>query len=163
MIYFIRQDDDSLVKIGHTEDIKNRLCALQVSNGHKLSVILLINGDFGDESELHLIFKEYKIRGEWYFLSDDIKSYIQSQYHNDLRIGEAVYSETDEPMQTRFIRKSNNRTLKEVGSMLGITAQSVREVETRELMKSATIRSMENYGNALGYKFVYKFIKDAEP
>ncbi len=159
MIYFIRQEYDSLVKIGHTHDIKHRLSALQVSNGHKLEVILLIRGMFKEEQEIHDLFSDDKFRGEWYYFSDDIKNYIKSQYDNDIRLPEKLYSEMDEAIQTRFIRKSAKLTLRDVGLRLGMTPQSVREIEMRELMGNITIKGLNKYGKALGYRLVYKFAK----
>lgn len=161
MIYFIRQD--STVKIGCTKNIKIRLSDLQVSNPHELSVLLLINGSFKEEERLHSLFVDDKVRGEWYFLSDEIKEFIKEQQTNDLRYDEGLSDDLDTSVQTSLIRHLHSLSLKEVGEKMGgISPQSVREQEQRELNETISIKVLRKYGDVLGYDLVYKFIKRKE-
>lgn len=51
-------------------------------------------------------------------------------------------------------------SLREVGLKLNITAQSVKEIEDRELTGSVTVKVLQKFGEALGYKFEYRFTKN---
>ena len=157
MIYFIRQD--ASVKIGCTQNIKARLAELQVSNPNKLSVMLLIPGSYEEEQSLHRLFVDDKIRGEWYFLSDDINDFIRSNYNNDFRYDEGLSDDLDDTVKTRFIRNLNNLNLREMGEKLNITPQSIKEIETREMGGAITINVLKRYGEVLGYDFKYNYVK----
>ena len=156
MIYFIRTD--GFAKIGCTRNIKSRLSELQVSNPHDLNVMGLFHGGFKKEEELHKLFADDRVRGEWYYLSDEIKEYVKSQYDKDLRYDEGLSDEIDPAVQTTFIRSLHSLALREVGEKLDITPQSVREIENRELHGTISMNVLRKYGDVLGYKLVYRFI-----
>jgi len=66
MVYFINSESNH-VKIGWTEDcIYKRLQVLQSSNPEHLEILYLIEGSQKQEKELHIHFKDKKIRGEWF-------------------------------------------------------------------------------------------------
>jgi len=165
MIYFIRQNEE--VKIGYTQNIETRLADLQVASPFELSVMLLIEGDLELESELHRTFEDYRIRGEWYWLNDDMKKFIASQYNNDLRYDHGLLDgeNIDISIQTTFIRNKHALPLRVVGERMNITAQSVREIEKRELYGTVSLNVLRNYAAAMGYELQYKFVKirDDEP
>ena len=56
------------------------------------------------------------------------------------------------------VRTALKMTLKQLGSKLGITAQSVKELETREKVGSVTLNTLKEVGNALDMRLVYGFI-----
>ncbi|MFQ6611325.1 MAG: mobile mystery protein A [Fidelibacterota bacterium] len=56
------------------------------------------------------------------------------------------------------IRKALNISLRQLGTRMGITAQSVKEIETREKNASISIGVLRQVGKALNMKFVYGFI-----
>ncbi len=56
------------------------------------------------------------------------------------------------------IRKALNMSLRQLGERMGITAQSVKEIETREKNASISIGVLSQVGKALDMKFVYGFI-----
>lgn len=79
MIYFITQDDQ-FVKIGHTKDSpEKRLVQLQIGNPKQLKLEKVIHGGETKEATLHSRFGPYHERGEWYWLSREIRTYINSQ------------------------------------------------------------------------------------
>jgi hypothetical protein len=159
MIYFIKQIDDNIVKIGYTDNIVHRLMTLQTANGHPLEIILLIEGDYIKESEIHVLFSAYRSKNEWYFLNDEIKSFIDSQKNNDLRFELITDNYINYNVQTKFIRNQLKLTLREVGLKLGITPQSVKEMEEREENGTITLNTLQNYANVLGYKLEYRIVK----
>ncbi len=56
------------------------------------------------------------------------------------------------------IRSALKMTLKQLGAKLGITAQSVKEIETREKLGTVTLNTLKEVGNALDMRLVYGFI-----
>ena len=85
MIYFITQIDE-YVKIGYTEDSPNqRLSALQIGNPKQLRLAYLLPGNKTKELKLHAKFAPYSVRGEWFYLSHEIKTYIRNNRKSDVR------------------------------------------------------------------------------
>ena len=56
------------------------------------------------------------------------------------------------------IRTSINMSMRQMGAKLGITAQSVQEIEEREANGSITLKSIKEVARALDMKLVYGFI-----
>jgi predicted DNA-binding mobile mystery protein A len=56
------------------------------------------------------------------------------------------------------IRTALNMSLNQLGKRLKITAQSVREIEQREINKTISLRVLVETAEALNMKFVYGFI-----
>jgi DNA-binding XRE family transcriptional regulator len=125
-------------------------------------MLLLIDGSMKDEKRLHDKFFDDKYRGEWYYLSEDIKEFIKLQYDNDKRYDEGLHKHNDESVQTRYVRTMHGLNLREMGDKLGVTPQSVRETEYRELQETISIGRLKAYGKPLGYDLVYKFVKGRE-
>jgi predicted DNA-binding mobile mystery protein A len=53
------------------------------------------------------------------------------------------------------IRTALKMSLRQLGTKLGITAQSVKEIEQREIKGSITLKSLQEIANALDMKLVY--------
>ncbi len=71
--YFI-QDQQGRVKIGTSVNVQTRLSAIQTCNADKLTLLTVLDEDEGD---LHKKFDKYRIRGEWFTLSDEIREYLK--------------------------------------------------------------------------------------
>jgi predicted DNA-binding mobile mystery protein A len=56
------------------------------------------------------------------------------------------------------IRQSLGMSLRQIGNKMNITAQSVKEIEDREIKDTISINVLKQFGNALNMKFVYGFI-----
>lgn len=70
MIYVIAPAESTVVKIGHTTNKPSfRLGNLQIGNPEHLVVRWAGEGDEQLERHLHAVFKDYRIRGEWFDLS----------------------------------------------------------------------------------------------
>lgn len=70
MIYFVT--DGEYVKIGFSDDndgVSQRVSALQTGNARRLSLIATIPGGIEEESILHSVFRDLRVRGEWFDLS----------------------------------------------------------------------------------------------
>ncbi len=60
------------------------------------------------------------------------------------------------------IRTALKMSLRQLGNKLGISSQSVNEIEEREINGNITIKSLRDVANALGLKLVYGFIPKGE-
>jgi len=67
-VYYIQEEKTKNVKIGWCWKLQKRLETLQVANSQKLSVIKyeLTQFPYEREQELHIIYKDNRIRGEWF-------------------------------------------------------------------------------------------------
>ena len=83
MIYFIQAHNS--IKIGFSDNFLNRFSQLQTSSQFKLRVLLIIDGDYKTESELHRKFVADKESGEWFRFSDNIRSFISDNEINNRR------------------------------------------------------------------------------
>lgn len=62
----------------------------------------------------------------------------------------------------RAIRKALGMSMRQLGNRMGITAQSVKEMEERETQGSISVRGLKQFGQALNLKLVYGFIPAEE-
>lgn len=71
-IYVIQEEVSKAFKIGISKNPEVRLKQLQTGNSSKLSLIYKAkaNNRFKDELELHKLFEEYKLQGEWFQLNN---------------------------------------------------------------------------------------------
>lgn len=76
-VYLIGMEgDDTVVKIGFTIDLDDRLSTLQTSSHRTLKILASISGTYATETELHRRFAADHIRGEWFRLSPEIVAFI---------------------------------------------------------------------------------------
>lgn len=161
MIYFI--ENDGLIKIGFTTNPNRRISCLKTANPGELIVRLVISGDLEDEAKYHELFKSDYHRGEWFIFSDDIKDFILKNQKKDLRYDLGLLNNYKElKTETTKLRHEFSFTLKDVGEKMGITAQSIREIESRESMGTISLNCLRKYASALGYHLVYKFSKNED-
>ena len=71
-VYFIRAGESGAVKIGLTQNIKERLIDLQCGNHERLILLREIPGGPLVERWLHRRFAEYKIHLEWFRFTDEM-------------------------------------------------------------------------------------------
>lgn len=72
MIYFLRTDDGSRVKIGYTRDgrtLLSRIETLQYQHQCTLHLMRAIDGERWTESWLHQQFLDQRISGEWFHVT----------------------------------------------------------------------------------------------
>jgi hypothetical protein len=158
MIYFIEQE--GIIKIGYSINPNKRFIQLKLSNPNELIVRLIIEGTLEDEKKYHEMFKEFHHRGEWFLFSDEIKEFIADKEKVDLRYDFGLLNNHAEiKTETALLRHKFSLTLREVGEKMNITAQSVKEIETRELTGTISLNVLRKYASSLGYRLVYKFVK----
>ena len=77
-VYFIQEGESGAIKIGLASDIQKRKMALQVGNPRLLHLLLLLSGGHQLEVELHELFDDYRIRGEWFEPVPELLDFIDS-------------------------------------------------------------------------------------
>lgn len=78
MIYFIQCGD--AVKIGKSNNVRNRLSQLESGNHQELKIIFTAEGDLSEERYLHSLFRDHRIKGEWFRFDEVIKKYIVDHF-----------------------------------------------------------------------------------
>ena len=76
-IYFIEAIGQDRIKIGKPRDPKNRLRQLQTGNAFKLQLLGVIVDKASRESELHALFAQDRIQGEWFRDTARLRSYVK--------------------------------------------------------------------------------------
>lgn len=156
MIYLISHEN-KFVKIGFTKNIHKRLSQLQTSSPVKLEVLHLIEGDVNLEKKLHLLFGNLVVSGEWFTFDDSILNYFKDKEC-------LLWSEGFTPPEKNSLiglikteRLKNNLSLEALGEMYGCTAQSMREIEQREINGSLTINILHKIAKLFNKKLEYRF------
>ncbi|WP_087866098.1 GIY-YIG nuclease family protein [Comamonas thiooxydans] len=82
-VYFIRHGNTGPIKIGRASEVKRRIGQLQTGNPTTLQLLgwLVPSCDDAMERQLHLLYAEYRVRGEWFEI-DQNHVLSQLQKHN---------------------------------------------------------------------------------
>lgn len=75
-VYFVGNGNGQ-VKIGHSKEPLIRLAGLQTASPHKLELLAVVPGTEKVEAELHRKFATFRLSGEWFQLSDQLKLEIE--------------------------------------------------------------------------------------
>jgi len=156
MIYLISHEN-KFVKIGYTKNIHKRLTQLQTSSPVKLDVLYLIEGDTNLEKELHKLFGHLVTSGEWFTFNDSILDYFKDK---ECLLWSEGFTQSEKYPVIGFIkteRLKNNLSLQQLGEMYGCTAQSMREIEQREIQGSLTIGILHKIAKLFNKKLEYRF------
>jgi len=161
MIYFLKANDK--VKIGYADDPSKRIPEIQTSNPFELEVLLIIDGNYDKESELHKRFEKHRTSGEWFELEEPIQSFIKENLELDRKYEFGfIIEDFAGNEQVLRLRKRHNLTLKALAEKLNITSPSLKEIQDREKTGSLTIKKLEKVADVLGYKFEYRFVPKAK-
>jgi hypothetical protein len=156
MIYLISHENKFL-KIGYTKNIHKRLSQLQTSNPVKLEVLHLIEGNTDLEKELHQSFGHLVVSGEWFEFHESILDYFKDK---ECLMWSAGFTISEKVSVTGLIKAERlklNMSLETLGDMYGCTAQSVREIEQREIQGSLTLGILYKMAKLFNKKFEYRF------
>jgi len=77
-----------------------------------------------------------------------------------LKLGQVRDIQIPRPGWIHTIRKSLKMSLRQLGYKMGITLQSVRDLETREMNQTVSLKALQKFADAMGMTFVYGFIPD---
>lgn len=76
MIYLIVNIQENNCKIGYSANPEARLQQLQTGNPCKLELLSIKEGGIQDEKTIHNKFSFYRLQGEWFYLSEEIKQFF---------------------------------------------------------------------------------------
>lgn len=144
MIYFIT--DGEYCKIGFAHNARKRIKDLQIGSARKLTLLATVPGGPDVEAIYHNTFKDLRVRGEWFRMAPELISFINANCLKDpdpdpdtRTIGE----------QLKQMRIDADMSLTKMAKELGITPQSVSEMEKRG--DRMTIETARKYAKFFGY------------
>jgi len=79
VIYFIRSGDSGPIKIGLSNDVRQRARDLQTAHGVQLQVLGVMEGGRAEEKALHQQFAHARGVGEWFWPTPELLELIQSK------------------------------------------------------------------------------------
>ena len=161
MIYVAKAND--AVKIGYSRNPLIRISSLQTSSPYEIDVLLVIDGSIFDEHSLHKRFSHLRMAGEWFKFNGEIRDFIAEHWHTNKKY-ECGFEEHafEGNSQLKFIRNMEKKTGEDVGNILGMTKQAISCHEENERNGGISLRKMQQYASALGYRFEYRFVKEAQ-
>lgn len=83
-VYFIQIGKSGDIKIGYSNNIKDRMYTIQTSIPEKIRLLGYIKGDRCKEKEIHELFKDFKIKGEWFKCNKILIDYLNNV--NEMRL-----------------------------------------------------------------------------
>lgn len=91
-VYFIKNHNSGLVKVGYSKNPWARLAELRRNYGSELSVVATIKTVEKSEVSIHAALAEFRVEGEWFFESECIKSLILAIVAGEITTVEATRS-----------------------------------------------------------------------
>ncbi|MEZ0060957.1 hypothetical protein ABIF26_006500 [Bradyrhizobium elkanii] len=73
-VYFARAGNK--VKIGVSKNPRQRLGELKTGNSNKVRIYYVTPGDAQMERDLHKLFAEFRVNGEWFLYAEPIRNWI---------------------------------------------------------------------------------------
>lgn len=80
-VCFIRAGKSGPIKIGFSNDVKDRLSSLQTSHYESLTLLGVVNAAICSEAAMHFLHKKDHIRGEWFHSSEELLDFIKINSH----------------------------------------------------------------------------------
>jgi DNA-binding XRE family transcriptional regulator len=156
MVYLI-SCADKFLKIGYTKNINKRLSQLQTSNPIKLELCHLIDGNVNLEKELHIMFKDLRSQGEWFYFDNSILQYFADKECLMWKYGFVPEEKIPVIGLIKQERISRKMSLDSLAQLYGCTPQSIKEIELREIQGRLTIGILYKMARLFNKKFEYRF------
>ncbi|NUO49776.1 MAG: GIY-YIG nuclease family protein, partial [Polyangiaceae bacterium] len=67
----------NLIKIGKSTNVEKRIDSIQVACPHELRVVVVWDGD--RERRLHTQLNDYRVGGEWFRLTDEVRAALYAE------------------------------------------------------------------------------------
>jgi len=83
LVYFIQVGNR--IKIGTTTNLPRRLTQLRSHCAEEPRVLLAVAGDATQEKQVHALFAEDRIRGEWFAPSARLNQFMAERFEQDIR------------------------------------------------------------------------------
>jgi hypothetical protein len=69
-VYLVRAGEHGPVKIGFSTNVRRRVSKMQTDNPGKMVVLRIFEGGKAEERQLHQLFADHHIDGEWHSFSE---------------------------------------------------------------------------------------------
>lgn len=83
LVYFIQLGDR--IKIGTTTSLAGRLQSMLTMASEEPKVLLAVPGGYKEEKQVHALFAEERVRGEWFEPSERLLKFIAERRDQDVR------------------------------------------------------------------------------
>lgn len=83
VVYFIRLGDR--IKIGTTTSLRGRLDSMRTMASQEPEVLLAVSGGYKEERQVHALFADERVRGEWFEPSERLLKFIAERRDQDVR------------------------------------------------------------------------------
>jgi hypothetical protein len=100
-VYFVRDGEAGLIKIGFTGSVKQRMVNLRHQHGRPVDLITFYEGTLRDEREEHAAWAVHRKDGEWFTAAPDLMEYIADVKANRAAPADAVLEADVYTLQAR--------------------------------------------------------------
>lgn len=77
-IYFLRNPENGLIKIGRTTNLKKRIRQIELMENTALILLRTMTGEKELEIALHRKFQEMRVSGEWFKPGEELLNFIRN-------------------------------------------------------------------------------------
>ena len=131
MIYFLKAHNR--IKIGYANDPSQRIPSIQTSSSFDLEVLLIIDGNYDTERELHQKFEDFRKSGEWFEYFEPIKSFILKNSSEDRKYEFGFVNENfARNEQILTLRQRHKISMEFLGAKLDMTKKGVYRIKQSE-------------------------------
>ena len=135
MVYFVRAGE--YLKIGVADNIFSRMSALQTGCPMRLECVLLLQGGYDLEMELHDRFRGAHHRGEWFVWAEDVATFVRDSRESGDDLSGILGSGLEDRTNTddfgafvRQLRQAAGLSVQDVADRLSISKTAALAVET---------------------------------
>ena len=75
-VYFVRNSDNDVIKIGFASNLGARIASLQTGNPELLVLVMSLLGSREEEKQIHERFSSKRLRGEWFSLDAELEEFL---------------------------------------------------------------------------------------
>lgn len=81
-VYFIRDKEADMIKVGHSREPERRLAELQIGSSRRLEIVGLIAAEPAIEKLIHFQLIEGAVHGEWFWDREITTAWLMSMTQN---------------------------------------------------------------------------------
>lgn len=126
MIYFITTEKRQFIKIGFTNNLRNRLVAIQNGNPDNIIVLKTINGGMAKEQQIHKELNNHHYNREWFHYNQHTIDYLNSIDDNDKEPQYMQYNPQDDDAIEKLYSERNSNI--QIAKLLSLSIHKVRRV-----------------------------------
>jgi hypothetical protein len=122
-VYFVLAPDLGRVKIGYAENPRSRLNKMRSDSPARLVLRAVVDGDMGNERDLHAKFSAQRLHGEWFSYDGELRGFIDALPHYQTH---RKRKELAGPLGKWMAE--NSHSVRSFGEAIGITAGQISRI-----------------------------------